>query len=341
MLIGVTGTVVVVDAVGRSEALMMAVVRIGSMISLDATSIFVLLHIIGFSVFGVFGWLLLRWIGNRYREKRISDQSITLDSLWLLFGVAQSFTLVFEGWAWIFTGFAAVAGYKAAVRAGFKLIYSTGGRKETFKRNLLLLRVFSLGHRSQLLFDILSRVWLHSGSISLVAGPDLATSTVEPHEFLDFMGGRLSRQFIQDETDLEYRISHMDLMPDPDGRHRVNEFFCRADTWQTTMNRLAQGSDAVLMDLRSFSGGNHGCIFELGQLINTLLVNRWVLLIDDTTDKLFLETTIRELWQRLDASSPNFGLSKPVVRYFTLGQKNQEKIESLLITLYEARQAAA
>ena len=57
---------------------------------------------------------------------------------------------------------------------------------------LLLLRVFALGHRSERLFDALSKRWLRAGSISMIAGPDLVTSTVEPHEFLDFINVRTS-----------------------------------------------------------------------------------------------------------------------------------------------------
>lgn len=90
-------------------------------------------------------------------------------------------------------------------------------------------------------------IWLRVGSISLISGPDLVTTTVEPHEFMDFLGGRLSRQFIQGEKDLAQRVSNIDSKPDPDGRYRVNDFFCRADTWQMSMRRLAQRCDAVFV----------------------------------------------------------------------------------------------
>ena len=46
----------------------------------------------------------------------------------------------------------------------------------------------------------------------------------------------------------------------------MNEFFCHADTWQITMQRLAQEAEVVLMDLRGFSAGNSGCLYELEQL---------------------------------------------------------------------------
>ena len=69
--------------------------------------------------------------------------------------------------------------------------------------------------------DGLSKRWLRVGSISMIAGPDLVTSTVEPHEFLDFVGGDLSRQFVRGGDDLERRLREMAHGPDPDGRYRV------------------------------------------------------------------------------------------------------------------------
>lgn len=338
MVAAVTGAVIIVSIVGNSQGMLRGIANIGSALGLGATTIFVLLHLIGFVMFGVLGWWLLRWLGRRYQEKRMSDQSISLDALWLLFGVVQSFTLVFEDWAWIFTGAVAFAAYKLTVWAAFALFARQRG-EGTAGRILLLLRVFSLGQRSQILFDFLSKIWLRIGSICLIAGPDLVTATVEPHEFLDFVGGHLSRQFVQGETDLEQRVSLMDTRPDSDGRHRVNEFFCRADTWKMTMQRLASQSNAVLMDLRSFSKSNQGCIYELQQLMNNIPLSGVVLVIDDSTDRSFLEMTMREIWQNLDPSSPNVELSGPTVRCFSVKQQSPAEMERLLLMLFNAQPA--
>ena len=340
MVVAVTGAVIIVSAVGDSQGILRGIAEIGSMLGLGAPAIFVLLFIIGFVIFGVLGWWLLRWLGRRYQKKRMSDQSISLDALWLLFGVAQSFTLVFEGWAWIFTGLVALVAYKLALRIGFTALLREQGDSGKAKL-LLLLRVFSLGQRSERLFDMISKVWLRIGSIGLIAGPDLVTSTVEPHEFLNFLGGRLSRQFIQGEADLEQRVSHMDTQPDPDGRHRVNEFFCRSDTWQMTMRRLVDRSDAVLMDLRSFSKNNQGCIYELQQLFNSIALNRVILVINDLTDRTFLEMTVGNIWQNLEPSSPNIELSRPAVRCFSVKEQSQAEMKKLLHILFSTRTVIA
>jgi len=338
MVAAVTGAVIIVSVVGNSQGMVRGIANIGSALGLGAITIFVLLHLIGFVMFGGLGWWLLRWLGRRYQEKRMSDQSISLDALWLLFGVLQSFTLVFEDWAWIFTGAVAFAAYKFTVWAAFAFLARQRG-EGTAGRILLLLRVFSLGHRSQSLFDFLSKIWLRVGSICLIAGPDLVTATVEPHEFLDFVGGHLSRRFVQGEADLEQRVSLMDTRPDPDGRHRVNEFFCRANTWQMTMQRLAGQSNAVLMDLRSFSKTNQGCIYELQQLMNNIPLSGVVLVIDDSTNRPFLEMTVREIWQNLEPSSPNVELSRPTVRCFSVQHQSPAEMEGLLLMLFGAQTA--
>ena len=148
----------------------------------------------------------------------------------------------------------------------------------------------------------------------MIAGPDLVTSAVQPHEFLDFLSGKLGRAFVTSEPDLTRRVAKADREPDPDGRFRVAEFLCRADTWQPTMRRLVSGSDAVLMDLRSFQPSNRGCVFEIGCLLATIPLARCTFVIDRTSDRAFLESTLDQIWQRLPAESPNGSAADPTAR---------------------------
>jgi hypothetical protein len=206
---------------------------------------------------------------------------------------------------------------------------------------LLLLRVFALGRRSERLFDVLAKRWLRAGSIGLIAGPDLVTTAVEPHEFLGFVGGRLARQFVQGEADLERRLSQLDTLPDPDGRYRVNEFFCHADTWQPTMRRLAGASAIVLMDLRSFSRTNQGCVYELGELLAAVPLDRVLFVVDASTDRSFLQQTLEELWERIPAASPNRSLVRPAARLFEVQGHSAAKARALLALLFAGGPAPA
>jgi hypothetical protein len=71
---------------------------------------------------------------------------------------------------------------------------------------------------------------------------------------------------VQDGADLDQRLARRDDRQDPDGRFRVNQFFCHRNTWKPTLDRLVAGCDAVLMDLRNFDENREGCRYEIRRL---------------------------------------------------------------------------
>jgi hypothetical protein len=115
-----------------------ALAAVGSMFGLGARTLVLLLGASGFILFAVMAWPALRWIGRHYLAKRTSDQQLTLDAMWLLFAVLQSFTLVFEGWGWIFTGPVAFAAYKVVSWIGLKWMLRGADSGEPPPRLLLL-----------------------------------------------------------------------------------------------------------------------------------------------------------------------------------------------------------
>lgn len=326
LLMVAIGSQTVLSVAGANQAVLREIAGIGFRLGLSAGGVFVGMILLGIAAFAALGWPLLRWIGRRYEAKKFSDQSITIDSLFLLFAVVQSIGLVFEGALWILTGLVAFAAYKAVALLGFSLARGQTGPART----LLLLRVFRLGRRSEQLFDKLRKHWQPVGSISMIAGPDLVTTTVEPHEFLEFLSGRFGRRFVSGTADLERRLTAMDSAADPDGRYRINEFFCRTDTWQMTMQRLAAASDAVLMDLRSFSPSNQGCLYELGRLLDGVDLGRVVFMVDETTDRAFLEATLQRLWNELSGSSQNRHAAAPAARLFRIQAQSEAALVALL-----------
>ena len=179
----------------------------------------------------------------------------------------------------------------------------------------------------------IGRSWRHIGSIQLIAGPDLALANLEPHEFIDFVSGRLSRAFISDGTDLRERMDQAQGRPDPDGRFRVNEFFCHDDTWRATLQALARSSDAVLMDLRGFSRDRSGCIYELGQLLELVPLRHITLLVDRTTDHALLASTLHSSWLTIDATSPNLSDQSPTVQILNTSGAGRRSINGALAAM--------
>lgn len=283
------------------------------------------------AAFIALAWWTVQWIAERYRRKRMSDLGLTLDAWWLLFTLWECLDFsAAEGLGGAFV-LAAFAVYKLVLALGFRLISPSEPRSVL---SLLLLRVFGFRKRSERLLDELGHKWRYAGPVNLISAPDLATGYVEPHEFLDYLAGRLSRTFVKSASDLETRLTTLDRTPDPDGRYRVNEFFCHADTWQPTMRRLAQKSDAILMDLRSFSRDNRGCAYELRELLDGVPVDRIVLVIDATTDRALLEAMLRDMWRTLAPTSPNLAPQQRALRIFLIKSRSSRAIDKLLLALF-------
>jgi hypothetical protein len=301
---------------GGSKILMHAVQFLGSfgLSNVDAVAAATFAaQLIGVLILGLIGWLCLRGLGRLYRWRLISDQSVLIDSLWFLFALTSAVDFAFFGGWWFLAPLGAFAIYKLIAGLGFALF---GEKSTSADPKLLLLRVFSLGKRSARLFNAFGKLWRHAGQMRLIAGPDLASSTVEPHEFLDFLSGKLGRRFISGPDTLAQRLAETEQRRDFDGRYRVDDFFCHDDTWQMVLKRLARDSDAVLMDLRGFMRENRGCVFEINELLNVVPLERVVFVVDETTDLAFLRETFTQGWAALAADSPNRELVKPRVLLF-------------------------
>ena len=260
------------------------------------------------------GWLTLRWLARWYAEKRTSDQSIAIAAIWLIFAGVHGATFAYDDLRWMSIGFLAFAGFLLATAMGFRALRRRSGGSSGPR--LLVLRVFALGRRSRRLFDRLATRWRHIGSVQLIAGPDLASSTVEPHEFFDFLRRRLAGRFLESRQSIESALADLDTAPDHDGRYRITDFFCRDTAWRTVFGRLAAGADVVLMDLRGFSSENCGCTYELGELLNLVPLDRIAIVIDRHTDDRFLAQTIEHASARISSSSPNEGTAAIRVRAF-------------------------
>jgi hypothetical protein len=260
------------------------------------------------------GWLTLRWLARWYAEKRTSDQSIAIAAIWLIFAGVHGATFAYDDLRWMSIGFLAFAGFLLATAMGFRALRRRSGGSSGPR--LLVLRVFALGRRSRRLFDRLATRWRHIGSVQLIAGPDLASSTVEPHEFFDFLRRRLAGRFLESRQSIESALADLDTAPDHDGRYRITDFFCRDTAWRTVFGRLAAGADVVLMDLRGFSSENCGCTYELGELLNLVPLDRIAIVIDRHTDDRFLAQTIEHASARISSSSPNEGTAAIRVRVF-------------------------
>jgi hypothetical protein len=261
--------------------------------ALSSSGQYVLFLLVSLAV-GWLAWRLMTGLAEAFARKRFSEVQLVIDCWWAVVAAevtatSLSFT---HGVAGIAGGLAAFMAYRFSVFAvlrGFR-------PPEAAPRRLLLLRVFGHQARTELLFDRVAQAWRFHGPVQLIAGVDLAMRTTDPGDLLALLNGRLAEQYVRTPADVNNRLDRLDLRADPDGRFRINEVYCCENTWRPTLEALLDASDIVLMDLRSFSAGNAGCVFELQQLVGRLASDDIVFVFDETTDLPLLRNILREAW---------------------------------------------
>ena len=332
-----TGAMVALETLRRSDSLIRGAATVGHAAGLGAFGTVAIVALIAAAFFALGGWGLLRLISYCYDRRYINDLSILTDSIWLIYGFSISIFLVSTGFGWLFAFVLAFGAYRLALMSGRKLL---GRPRVPMQTAVTELRVFSLGDKSVRLFSAFSAYWRHIGPIRLITGPDLATTTVEPYEFLSFLERGLKKLFIDDPAApyFDERINRMDS-PDSEGRFRVEEFMCRADTWRFVLARLINSGDPILMDLRGFSSRHGGCSHELHALIDSVPMERVVLVVDGKTDQVYLRKLIEESWRNSSASSPNRATAICRVRLFRVEKLDRGRVLGLVQAVGESTAA--
>lgn len=156
----------------------------------------------------------------------------------------------------------------------------------------------------------------------------MASRTLEPDDLFAYMEGAIAQRFIRDDKMLNQQLARLDTAPDPDGRYRVNDFYCFDTTWQSVLIALIGRADRVLMDLRGFSEDNRGCLFELGALGEANHLTKIVLLTDGDTDRKAAQLALGQVG------------AQPVV-WQDASRVDGAKAEKILQELLEAKPAAS
>jgi len=239
---------------------------------------------------GWIAWRAAASVADRYRRRCFSDMQLLADAWWgviVAFGVAAGW--VHGAWVALGCALAAYVVYFATVRAllhWFRLARHEGGPA------LLLLRVFGHQQRTEQLFDAVAARWRFSGPVTMIAGADLALRSIDVDEALAFAHGEIESSYIAGSVDLGQRLQALHGRTDPDGRYRVEQFFCFDDTWRPTLQALLSRSRVILMDLRGFTRQNAGCIFELQQLASLGRLADCVFVADKDTDRRLAEQSL-------------------------------------------------
>ena len=261
-------------------------------------------------VLGLAGFAHLGWTAHQYARKRAGDQMLAISQWWFFAAAWQSVMLIPSGIRPALAVWAAYVAFRAVLAIGMRLRPRPAGPP----RRLLLLRTFGAQRRSEALLRSLGAYWRHVGTLSMIAGTDLVSASLEPHEFLDLLRGRLARRFIGSPGELRGRVAELDDQPDPDGRYRVGELFCHDDMWRTALQELLRHSDCILLDVRGFTRRHEGVTYEITQLAQLVPLSRVLVLVDDDTDQYFLRATLDRARTGIDPARPDAGGSLRLLR---------------------------
>ncbi|MDT7578965.1 MAG: hypothetical protein QOK35_229, partial [Pseudonocardiales bacterium] len=250
-----------------------------------------------------------------YARKWASDDTLLILQWWFVLGLTQVILLGTQGATaavWALAPFAVMT----LLLLGVALVVRRGPTEPPAR--LLLLRTFGDRNRSSRLLRDVTVLWRWIGSVDLITGTDLATEVLEPHEFLDYLRGRLRRHFVRGPADLVRRIDELDLRPDLDGRYRVNEMLCHDDTWRPALAALVHEVDAVLIDLRGLTPRRTGVVYEIERLVAEVPMHRVVALTDATTDRDVLRWALDRAAAQAPADAPVRNDPAPALRTVAL-----------------------
>lgn len=241
---------------------------------------------------GWLAWLRLRQLATNFEDKRFSDAQLLAGTWWLLLIVSIGFEILIgrnrPGFALLLI-VGEVLLFSPVNHGVMKWLGVARQAEAGPVPTLLLLRVFGNTARTAHLFDRVAARWRLIGPVTMISAPDVTARTIDAGDYLRWLTGRVDDLFVTSRANLSARLEKLDLLPDPDGRFRINKFCCRDSSWQATVVELMYRADAVVMDVRGITLARRGCEFELQQLAQRFPLQRVVLIVDESTDKTVLQ----------------------------------------------------
>lgn len=298
-------------------------------------SLFVYLLVAIVLVYFVLVYGIIRTLAKAHQDKFFSDWMLQFDMMWLiLIIIPQGFYLLIgKDNQVILPLFVLVAIYLAS-RLLLFLALRSRFPEERSNKQLLYLRVFARNRDAEILFKAITHQWRFIGPVLGIGGPDIATAYIEPIDFLQFLGFRSIRQFIKTKIEITQSIQDLDNKTDPDGRFRINNFYCNADTWKQTVSELFPQCSTILIDVRHFNPNNKGVLFEIEQMIQSIPLQKILFIYDETTDQKALNRYIDEFATKVPIGSPNLQPENHQLNFFHLPAQQPRYVQALIQHLF-------
>ena len=120
------------------------------------------------------------------------------------------------------------------------------------------------------------------------------------------------------------------------GAYPSNVFYCTDAVWQQCVALLFAKTDFSIIDASDYTNERAGLQWEIGQIINHIATENFVVLINGKTDLVALGESFKSSWKQMNAHSPNNREHPQPVR-FIFHQKPDRAIDKKTYTnvLYE------
>jgi hypothetical protein len=116
-------------------------------------------------------------------------------------------------------------------------------------------------------------------------------------------------------------------------------FLCADESWRHAVPTLIDRADVVLVDACGYAAAGAGLSWELGQLIDRVSAQRFVVLLDSEADQETLYVAVRAAWATMSADSPNRRAGAGPVRW-VIHEGSEEREPSRLAPVHPATQHA-
>lgn len=191
---------------------------------------------------------------------------------------------------------------------------------------VVYLRVFENQPRSR---TFVRGAWREFGHVHLLR----SAAAVDPAEFRRARReGRLERLFLRDIDQLRAVLDRPRRAPYPRGwralrtiagstvrvydrygSYRVRSLICHGSFWRSAVDELLTRADLVVLDLSGYRERNAGTQYELRRIVDTVPIDRALLLADPRSNRRFLCEQIEFAWGNMAATSPNARDTRPEV----------------------------
>ena len=99
------------------------------------------------------------------------------------------------------------------------------------------------------------------------------------------------------------------------GAYPSNVFYCTDAIWQQCVALLFAKTDVSIIDASDYTSERAGLQWEIGQIINHIATEDFVVLINSKTDLVALGESFKKSWKEMDAASPNNRQNPAPVRF--------------------------